>query len=620
MKKYSTYLLTAVVVLALAMTMTACTKSSSSDNGGTASSVTGTTQGKQAASSGTQGANMGSGSATTFQNLGQIGLSSTVGAPPMKIAGAHTLDPGLAKSAKLSAKLAKSKALNKAVSAFKKARALGATQTIPSTSVDCADGGTITFSGQYDDVAGTFDLTLTAANCKEDGTKIDGTISLNATISSSGDSFTITETLGTSASKLTLLEFSDLAYSVLVSKMETVLTLTLSGSATGGVMTTVTMGANGTMTVKDYLNQGTYAMTFTNMSIVVSDTAATSGVVTLAITVDGGFSESWTDASVTNGVSMTFSQFAINDVFASASAAAFDETISGGFSIDFTPDNCFEGSYVFETVTPIHYKADGTTSAGQLKINTVVVVVYNSSGTITVTMDGTQVYSGDEYGLATVCEFQTLDEPAPSTSGDTGTASGNSMTVTSVSSIPAGGTLDCYTDLHVNYYSSATSPGASTAAWYVDWHVNDGSTIPAGSNFQQYLDIDVPADGVADVGLDINGSDYDSTSGGIEHFSAYKLPVGYYVISMNNYSCAAAVTNTVNIQIGSDVFGPYDCSYTASDGESGANSAAWCAVADVVVTSSGATVQAHAAALPLWHYGTFDSVAAPAVLKARKVK
>jgi hypothetical protein len=253
-------------------------------------------------------------------------------------------------------------------------------------------------------------------------------------------------------------------------------------------------------------------------------------------------------------------------------------------------------------------------------VNTNADIVFNSDGTITVSIlsggTTTVVASNVEpYELAGLCDFQTMDEQAPVSTAGTGTASGDTMTVTSLSS---GQSLSCWTDIHVNYYSSATPTVGTEGTWYIDWNVSDSSTVPAGSNLQQYRDID--GDGIADVGLDINGYDYDNVADGLEHFSAYKLPEGYYVISMNNFSCPTTVSNKVNVQIGGSVFGPVTCTYVAA-GEY-ADLGAWCRVADVIVTSSGVTVNLGSdvdMSLEPWHDGAFG-MAAPAVSNARGIK
>ena len=171
--------------------------------------------------------------------------------------------------------------------------------------------------------------------------------------------------------------------------------------------------------------------------------------------------------------------------------------------------------------------------------------------------------------------------------------------------------LDCNTDIHVNYYSTQTPSAGTAGNWFVDWH-------------ESARDID--GDGIVDVELDINPTQVDSVFNGLKQFSAYKLPAGYYVISINNYSCPTTVSNTVNVKIGDATSGPYYCLYTAFDYEgtppaAGDIPGAWCRVTDVVVTSSSTTVKPPDYALQPWHDGAFGwPMTAPAMLKSHGIK
>jgi hypothetical protein len=111
-------------------------------------------------------------------------------------------------------------------------------------------------------------------------------------------------------------------------------------------------------------------------------------------------------------------------------AITSDTTVSGKIVTDFTPDSCFEGTFVFETVTPIHDDYNvGHTTAGHLKINGNTHMEWKSDGTIVVwldsngngTMDSGEVaYQGDEYGLAQECDFATFNEEEPQSTGSGG--------------------------------------------------------------------------------------------------------------------------------------------------------------------------------------------------------
>jgi hypothetical protein len=87
----------------------------------------------------------------------------------------------------------------------------------------------------------------------------------------------------------------------------------------------------------------------------------------------------------------------------------------------------------------------------------------------------------------------------------------------------------------------------------------------------------------------------------VEHFLAAKLPVGYYILSINNYSCATNVTNDATVLVGDYLFGPYACAYGDSDGD-GSSPGAWCRIIDMRVNASGSIdVLAPNATLTPWH-------------------
>jgi hypothetical protein len=122
--------------------------------------------------------------------------------------------------------------------------------------------------------------------------------------------------------------------------------------------------------------------------------------------------------------------------------------------------------------------------------------------------------------------------------------------------------------------------------------------------------VDVDGDGVCDIGLD-----HENTSGfGPEHITATRLPAGYYVLSVNDFSSGdAEVPVAVSIQIGGSLFGPFTQTFAAANSiadEDGKNAAAWFAVADMIVDDAGIiTVKEHDAALELWHDGAFGMLA-----------
>ena len=139
-------------------------------------------------------------------------------------------------------------------------------------------------------------------------------------------------------------------------------------------------------------------------------------------------------------------------------------------------------------------------------------------------------------------------------------------------------------DLHVKYYdSTVVSSPTTTEAWHIDWHQGKTCSNPAGLAFSDGLDIDGTGTGTCDVGLD-----FDDTNGyGPEHITALKLPVGYYIISVNSYSLRdPPATLYLAVHIGDSIFGPYIGTLSNADAE-GESTTSWYRVADVRVNSDG---------------------------------
>jgi hypothetical protein len=217
---------------------------------------------------------------------------------------------------------------------------------------------------------------------------------------------------------------------------------------------------------------------------------------------------------------------------------------------------------------------------------------------------------GSQYELGQECPLATLDEPAPISSGLAGTAStANAVTTITLTWDGPGGVSRSDMDLHMNYYATSAPTATTPGIWFIDYHSGGACINPAGLDFGSDR-VDVDSDGVCDIGLD-----YETTLGyGPEHITATRLPAGYYVISVNDFSSGdATVTVTVSIQIGGSMFGPFTHAFTAADvtaDEDGVNTNAWFAVADLVVDGAGnVTVKAHDAALELWHDGAFGMFA-----------
>jgi hypothetical protein len=253
----------------------------------------------------------------------------------------------------------------------------------------------------------------------------------------------------------------------------------------------------------------------------------------------------------------------------------------------------------------------GLTDQGSVTINGAVTIVYNADGTITVTTAGVSQTYNSPYDLSLVCPIATFDQPAPVSSGTTGTTtvptSGNAMTITLTWNETGNATVsNSDMDLHLNYYAVTAPTGSTEPTWNIAWDLSGGTsttvianqcTAPNGiTSYRSALDL--TGSGVCDVLLD-----QDNTVGfGPEHIIATMLPAGYYVVSVDSYYLIDPSEDVkVTIQIGNSLFGPFTTTITTSDGD-GTTPAAWFPAADIVVSSTGGvSVQAHNPNLLPWN-------------------
>lgn len=629
----------------------------------TGTTISGATQATSASGSGTQSASVGSNTGQTLSNLAAVGTSP--GAP-------HYRSPLAGKDNRFN-KLhaAEIKALKvpqmKKAAALKKAKALASGKkapiAFPGTTEPCTDGGTVAITGSVDSVTYAYTMTMTFANCRDMDTESSGTITNSGTFSANGaDTFTMKLGDGDGTIETTdfrVREFTD-NYTNLFAAYTADMTMTGSGdptlNATTGDVTgyTFTYTGNGKEEYTDFID--TYTLTFTNL--IFSSTSTFGATVSSGSdTINGIFSESWTvpatatTAATTETVAITFGD---GDTSAEPTtntdpdftiawvtdwALYYKYSVDGQVATDYTTPSdtdCFDGTFLIDTTTPINENlSTGLTTAGQMTINTNTTVTFNADGTVTVAVSGqTPASYSSKNEMEAVCKIEdTKDDTSGTTdvsTDKTQTTAGSTMTITALSSYPATSTstLDCFTDVHVNFYNTTTPTAATTGTWYVDWHTgligvdaslhNDYTktcTSPAGLTFEEALDI--TGDGICDVGLDINGSQLDSASNGTEHFTALALPSGYYVVSINNWSCPVDVKSDVSIKIGSDLFTGFSGTYTASDGE-GTTPGAWYRVTDIKVNADGTVnLLTPDSTLQPWHDGTFG-VLAPASKSPRK--
>lgn len=437
----------------------------------------------------------------------------------------------------------------------------------------CADYGTYNYNTTYISTSGKYSILLTFNLCRQNGFQYDG----NYMASGTSDLFT-GRLVG-----LKILNFQN-DYTTLISSLTGVsLSYTMQGSGIAS-NATYTFTANGGLQAFDYYSLGQHTMNMnklvTNYSV---DTNNATNIQTTSLTANGTYSVKWT----TNKTTLTYSDFKI-DIQKQLANATEDISMAGRVAADYTLSSDFGGIFDVATTTPIRSVVapyPPKTTQGSFTINNAATARYGTTDTVAVSVPGDAPVSyAKEFMLMKKSDFYAMEQQLPIVSGQTGTASGNIMSISALSTGSTSTDLDCYTDVHVNYYSK-TGPTASDALlWYVDWHTSLSSCVTSTSiPFQQGTSSTGVSTDHCDVGLDINGAATDITSGGVEHFLAANLPAGYYVLSINNYSCATTVTNAATLLIGDYLFGPYHCSYTRSDGESGHVLGAWCRLIDIRV-------------------------------------
>jgi len=279
-------------------------------------------------------------------------------------------------------------------------------------------------------------------------------------------------------------------------------------------------------------------------------------IQTTSLTANGIYSVKWT----TRKTQLTYSDFKV-DVQHHLSNNSNDVSMAGRIAVDITPDSGFEGVFDISTTTPIRSVATPfppKTTQGTFTINNTATALYGASDTIGITAAGdTGLNFAKEFMLMKQPAFSAMEQQLPIVVGQSGQASGNIMSISALSTGVTSTDLDCFTDVHVNYYSKTNPTASDTLLWYVDYHTDLTSCATQTSiPFQQGTSSTGVAGDPCDVGLDINAAKKDITSGGVEHFLAADLPSGYYVLSINNWSCATTVTNVATVLVGDYLFGP----------------------------------------------------------------
>lgn len=396
MKRTGKYALITVLVLGLAVFMTAC-GSKSSDGGGVVSNttITTTTQGAQSAAASVSAAQGVASTAGNFSSMG-ASLSSLSGAPALKALAAN----------------APATPVSRFAARFKpaalKARALAAAAQSGTQTIDCATGQagvagannteTLTYSVNPP----TMVLTMTAKNCTQGTSTINGTETITFTLNmTTGEVTSLTAVIGTEGAPFTETDTAGF-------RSETAATLGITTSPDR-------ITANGRFEDWDTARNTHEKQVMSNLSISLSSTtalisAATYSVDTLAINGGMAFTEytAATGVTVKKGESGSFTNLTLvakTPVNGSVSGTFDYMSINGGMTLTTLPAaTCTDGT--FDVVTNTDLKIDNTTGntvAGKITINTNTVVTFKADGSVDVSLNNGTPVNYTEAQLLALC-------------------------------------------------------------------------------------------------------------------------------------------------------------------------------------------------------------------------
>jgi hypothetical protein len=342
MKRFALLALVASLVTGFSLFFAGCGKDEEKKTTSSTTTISNNTQGTQAASSTSQNVDTAMNSGDSFDSLGSIGLSSTVGAPELKFANT------------LSAKA-------------------------PTTHT-CSEGGAYTFDGTANKATLSASGDFVFTDCIMEGKTFNGPMHLEATSSLGVTSSTVTMamTLG-STGQFSITDNGRVStmssFALTVERQYSNLNQTFSNSRT--------IKASGSMNVTD--GTKTVTTTFSNDFTQAVENNISGDVGTKTITTSGTI----TEAGPVRTVTTSFSNFEMKfDVTASNT----DISINGTFTI--ASGSCFDGTFTLVTNTPIRIDSTGTTIAGQIVINGATTMTFNADGSVTVNTGGeSQTYT-----------------------------------------------------------------------------------------------------------------------------------------------------------------------------------------------------------------------------------
>lgn len=248
-------------------------------------------------------------------------------------------------------------------------------QVAAAQSVNCTDGGTMTFDSASNPVV----LTFTA--CKEGSEYQNGTITMPQALmgATSGSGGTLTVNLTT---------ISYVLGGYTTKTHESALNMSMTVGSFNSTAGSASFSMNGSESSIDYTAGTSENLSFGNFSINMTESTAGSAT-TVSMTLDGSVSmDTFSDTAfktIDTASGMTFQNLAIVESVNSA-ASTSSLTINGTYAIKTIP-SCMDGTFVISTQNALTTNSSGVTT-GQMTVNG-VVIVFNADGTVTATINGT---------------------------------------------------------------------------------------------------------------------------------------------------------------------------------------------------------------------------------------
>lgn len=300
--------------------------------------------------------------------------------------------------------------------AILKAAALAPVETV------CSSGGSMTVDSTLDSVTGSSSEEIVYANCNSGFGVMNGRVKHSQTINAAATSITFTELFGDGDETL---EATDLVFTapdgtIFTSTGTNVEVIALTSGKVSDYQGKGNAGYDETCTMetKDSIRNAAGIDLTLTVDLDSSETVTQSGDgSSFAVTGDEQLSGTMTLAGTSGGQNVQFAFSANNasEHFTESFDAVSGSTTStseprGRLSFDLLPTVCFDGTFEVETVTPLRTVDSGTTSTtveGEILINDNTRFSY-SNNRITVTMNGSPVFSGSEAEL-----FADLDDACP---------------------------------------------------------------------------------------------------------------------------------------------------------------------------------------------------------------